>query len=330
MTSRPQPVPDGELASPPPRVGGDGLSDRGRPGLRVVPVAPALAQAGEWRRADAARAAGAPARRAALPRSLTVDLQICPQVTVQEGHALDSSLLFSQDFAWTLPLPDAAAPIRIDDYLPPGHRDRVHYCPAPMLRRWKQTSRGRGRTRTGSRGGTSGRSTGSSRAGRRAAILEHAPDSPPGPSQHIRGAGDGPRSAAMYREVIRISRDWATAAVLHERYLEDVFRYVLRRVPSVPEAEDITAEVFAAAAAASPAFPGQCSPLSLAAGHCPPQDRGRAAAAGGPAGGAALGDDRRRAGGRSALGNPGRGGGAGGGARAGGSPAGGAGPGGGS
>jgi len=43
--------------------------------------------------------------------------------------------------------------------------------------------------------------------------------------------------------------DWATAAVLHERYLDDVFRYVLRRVPSVPEAEDITAEVFAAAAA---------------------------------------------------------------------------------
>src|SRR5690349_19236362 len=29
--------------------------------------------------------------------------------------------------------------------------------------------------------------------------------------------------------------DWATAAVLHERYLDDVFRYVLRRVPSVPE-----------------------------------------------------------------------------------------------
>src|SRR5712691_3222992 len=54
--------------------------------------------------------------------------------------------------------------------------------------------------------------------------------------------------------------DWATAAVLHERYLEDVFRYVLRRLPSVPEAEDITAEVFAAAAAGLPRFQGQCAP----------------------------------------------------------------------
>lgn len=54
--------------------------------------------------------------------------------------------------------------------------------------------------------------------------------------------------------------DWATAAVLHERYLEDVFRYVLRRVPSVPEAEDITAEVFAAAAASLRRFQGQCAP----------------------------------------------------------------------
>jgi RNA polymerase sigma-70 factor, ECF subfamily len=54
--------------------------------------------------------------------------------------------------------------------------------------------------------------------------------------------------------------DWATAAVLHERYLEDVFRYVLRRVPGVPEAEDITAEVFAAAAAGLPRFHGQSPP----------------------------------------------------------------------
>jgi RNA polymerase sigma-70 factor, ECF subfamily len=54
--------------------------------------------------------------------------------------------------------------------------------------------------------------------------------------------------------------DWTTAAVLHERYLEEVFRYVLRRVPSVPEAEDITAEVFAAAAASLSRFHGQCAP----------------------------------------------------------------------
>src|SRR5437588_5984213 len=54
--------------------------------------------------------------------------------------------------------------------------------------------------------------------------------------------------------------DWATAEVLYERYLEEVFRYVLRRAPGIEEAEDITAEVFAAAAAALPRFRGQCPP----------------------------------------------------------------------
>jgi RNA polymerase sigma factor (sigma-70 family) len=54
--------------------------------------------------------------------------------------------------------------------------------------------------------------------------------------------------------------DWATTAALHERYLEEVFRYVVRRVPGVEEAEDITAEVFAAAAAGLPGFRGQCPP----------------------------------------------------------------------
>src|SRR5437879_13889801 len=51
-----------------------------------------------------------------------------------------------------------------------------------------------------------------------------------------------------------------TAAGLHERYLDDVFRYVLRRVLRVEEAEDITAEVFAAAAAGLPRFRSQCPP----------------------------------------------------------------------
>jgi RNA polymerase sigma-70 factor (ECF subfamily) len=51
-----------------------------------------------------------------------------------------------------------------------------------------------------------------------------------------------------------------TAAGLHARYLEDVFRYVAQRVDSVVEAEDITAEVFAAAAAGLPRFRGHCPP----------------------------------------------------------------------
>src|SRR5438067_2223321 len=54
--------------------------------------------------------------------------------------------------------------------------------------------------------------------------------------------------------------DWVTAEVLYERYLKDVFRYVLQRVPSIEEAEDITAEVFAAAAMGLSRFRGDCSP----------------------------------------------------------------------
>jgi len=51
-----------------------------------------------------------------------------------------------------------------------------------------------------------------------------------------------------------------TAAELHERHLEDVFRYVLRRVGTQEEAEDVTAEVFTAAFVALPRFRGQCPP----------------------------------------------------------------------
>src|SRR5438128_2125312 len=54
--------------------------------------------------------------------------------------------------------------------------------------------------------------------------------------------------------------DWATATALYERYLEDVFRYVLRRVPRQEEAEDITVQVFTAAFEGLPRFRGQCSP----------------------------------------------------------------------
>jgi RNA polymerase sigma-70 factor, ECF subfamily len=41
-------------------------------------------------------------------------------------------------------------------------------------------------------------------------------------------------------------RTW-TADALHERFLEDVFRYISRRLPIRAEAEDITAEIFTAA-----------------------------------------------------------------------------------
>jgi len=46
-------------------------------------------------------------------------------------------------------------------------------------------------------------------------------------------------------------RAW-TADALHQRYLADVFAYVARRIPNRHEAEDVTAEVFAAAFVALP------------------------------------------------------------------------------
>jgi RNA polymerase sigma-70 factor (ECF subfamily) len=57
--------------------------------------------------------------------------------------------------------------------------------------------------------------------------------------------------------------DWTerwTVARVHALYLEDVYRYVFQRVPRTEEAEDITAEVFAAAAAGLPRFRGYCPP----------------------------------------------------------------------
>src|SRR6266567_1285745 len=72
------------------------------------------------------------------------------------------------------------------------------------------------------------------------------------------------RSQALHAKVEALDpmsqADWATAAALYQRYLEDVFRYVFQRVPHQEEAEDITAEVFAAAFMGLPRFRGQCPP----------------------------------------------------------------------
>jgi hypothetical protein len=62
-----------------------------------------------------------------------------------------------------------------------------------------------------------------------------------------------------------------TAAELHERYLQDVYRYVWQRVRAADEADDITAEVFAAATAGLSRFRGQCPPYSIR--HRPPSSR---------------------------------------------------------
>ncbi|HEX5323626.1 MAG TPA: sigma factor [Capsulimonadaceae bacterium] len=50
-----------------------------------------------------------------------------------------------------------------------------------------------------------------------------------------------------------------TATDLHVRYLDTVYGYVTRRVSTVQEAEDVTAEVFAAAVEALPRFGGRSS-----------------------------------------------------------------------
>ena len=60
----------------------------------------------------------------------------------------------------------------------------------------------------------------------------------------------GPRAADTAGDEER-ERPW-TAEGLHQRYLADVFSYVTRRVPDRQEAEDVTAEVFAAAFVALP------------------------------------------------------------------------------
>ena len=51
-----------------------------------------------------------------------------------------------------------------------------------------------------------------------------------------------------------------TADALHRRYLADVFAYIARRVPDRQEAEDVTAEVFAAAFTALPGRRGAQGP----------------------------------------------------------------------
>lgn len=56
--------------------------------------------------------------------------------------------------------------------------------------------------------------------------------------------------------------EWSILVDLHGRYLREIFRYVLRRIPSREEAEDITAQVFTAAYEALPRFRGQC-PVQL-------------------------------------------------------------------
>jgi RNA polymerase sigma factor (sigma-70 family) len=69
-----------------------------------------------------------------------------------------------------------------------------------------------------------------------------------------------PSPATVALERMERARE-ISAAELHERYLAEMFRYVLRRVPRLEEARDITTEVFAAAFLALPRFRGHCPPF---------------------------------------------------------------------
>jgi RNA polymerase sigma-70 factor, ECF subfamily len=77
------------------------------------------------------------------------------------------------------------------------------------------------------------------------------------------GAGTCPSHGRRHEDIApdRMSRlDRATLSALYQRHLKDVLHYVLRRVPRIEEAEDITAEVFAAAAVGLSRFRGHCPP----------------------------------------------------------------------
>jgi RNA polymerase sigma-70 factor, ECF subfamily len=62
------------------------------------------------------------------------------------------------------------------------------------------------------------------------------------------------------REAKHTQREGLAAETLYAQYLDVVYRYVARRVHPPEEAEDITAEVFAAAIQMLPRFRGECRP----------------------------------------------------------------------
>ena len=70
------------------------------------------------------------------------------------------------------------------------------------------------------------------------------------------GAVCGPPGEAVRTEKLTP----LTASDLYERYQEEVFHYISRRIAQREEAEDVTVETFAAAFAALPRFRGACPP----------------------------------------------------------------------
>ena len=81
-------------------------------------------------------------------------------------------------------------------------------------------------------------------------------------TETVRGVMDKTRALYLPAAESRRAEDGKGigAEALHARYLDDVFRYVSRRLPRREEAEDVTAEVFEAALTALPGYRGKAHP----------------------------------------------------------------------
>jgi hypothetical protein len=140
-----------------------------------------------------------------LPRSLTLHLEVGPQIATPSGS---SAPLFTQEFVWTLPLPERSVPIRIDDYLPPGQRERVRFAPgaddstvegniASARAHQYELQNDFDRAIYWAKQGLAAVDPFTNDAQNRRLHIAHLYDE----------ARDFPQSAAMYREVIRVSRE---------------------------------------------------------------------------------------------------------------------------
>jgi RNA polymerase sigma-70 factor (ECF subfamily) len=69
-----------------------------------------------------------------------------------------------------------------------------------------------------------------------------------------------PEERTLANQGVTRTKECLTVEVLYESHLKTVYNYVLQRVAGQAEAEDVTAETFAAAIVALPKFRGDCRP----------------------------------------------------------------------
>lgn len=144
---------------------------------------------------------------AALPRSLTMEFEVTPQVATRAGNTWSTAVLFFQEFTATLILPEQATPIRMDQFLPPGDQHRVRSAPGVKAA-----------TVAGNVARARAAAYGIARRYERAIYWQQQALAGVRPftndaqlrrldlAQLHAEAGDRRRAAAMYQEVIRVSR----------------------------------------------------------------------------------------------------------------------------